>query len=256
MWEITRAPLEKARKEKGLSYEALGAKIGYSDSTVQRWLQDPKKEQEPKKEQDPKNKGNKSAPPYDVVMEIAAILEVDLQEINAVIGKSEMEASQKIGYMGTDRLIAEYEKREQLIRDHCAQLVQHQIELRTQQQATFDHALAELKEAHKETITEIRRYKDASVAHLQTQNKNLRAALVAMLVLFVLSVVFLVAVMAVDAPHIGAAGSVFTAKSPHAFWLWLLGLLSAALAVAYVLLLARRKGPSSPTVSPNDPKTD
>ncbi len=226
MWSVALKKLNAQRVSSGMSYAAIANATGYAQSSVHRWY------------------SGESIPDMNQAEAIYTATGGKTRDLYADIGESAMEAAEKVDFMGTDRLIAEYEKREKLIREHCAQLVQHQIELRTQQQATFDHALAELKAAHKETLTEIRRHKDASVAHLQTQNKNLRTALIAMLVLFVLAVFSLVLVVAIDAPHIGAAGSVFTAKSPHAFWLWLLGLLSAALAVAFLVLLARRKAPA------------
>lgn len=226
MWSVALKKLNAQRVSSGLSYAAIANATGYAQSSVHRWY------------------SGESIPDMDQTENIYTATGGNVRDLYADVGASEMEAAQKIDYKGTDILLAEFEKREALMRHHTEQVVQHQIELRTQQQAAFEKSLDALNTAHQETLTEMRRHYNVSVSHLKAQAKNLRTALIAMLVLFVLAVFSLVLVVAIDAPHIGAAGSVFTAKSPHAFWLWLLGLLSAALAVAFLVLLARRKAPA------------
>lgn len=234
MWSVALKKLNAQRVSSGLSYAAIANATGYAQSSVHRWY------------------SGESIPDMEQTENIYTATGGNVRDLYADVGASEMEAAQKIDYKGTDILLAEFEKREALMRHHTEQVVQHQIELRTQQQAAFEKSLDALNAAHQETLTEMRRHYNVSVSHLKTQVKNLRTALIAMLVLFVLAVITIVLIAAIDAPHIGAGGSVFTAKSPHAFWLWLLGILSAALAVAFVLLLARRKVPASLPVSPQD----
>lgn len=231
MWSVALKKLNSQRVASGMSYAAIANATGYAQSSIHRWY------------------SGEAIPDMDQTERVYTSTGGNIRDLFDHIGTPETEAANNIPFMGADLLAAEYDKREKLVQDHCAQLVQHQIDMRAQQQAAFDSALSELKASHREILTEMRRHNDASVSHLKAQNKNLRTALAIMLALFVLSVTSLVLVLAVDVPHIGAGGSVFASKNPRVVWLWLLGILCAALAVAYVVLLIRHKSAPHPPAS-------
>lgn len=187
MWEITRVKLEKARKEKGISYAAIAAKVGYGDSTIHRWLSDPKEldgKEIPKK---------KCAPPYDVIVEMAEYLGCDIRDITAAVGAKEMQVAQDINYMGTEALLAEFQKWKEEHSHHCQTVVDHQIELR---KLDAEHHAA------------IAGKQEAEISYLKEQVRRFRIITICLLTLFVLTVLALAVILVVNLPEIGAGGSI------------------------------------------------
>lgn len=187
MWEITRVKLENARKEQGISYSAIAAKVGYSDSTIHRWLADPK-------EQDgTANPKKKCAPPYDTIVDMAEFLQVDIRDITAAVGAKEMQVAQDINYMGTKDLLAEMQKWKQEHTYHCQTVIDHHVELRA------------LDARHHAEITG---KLTAEVSYLKEQVSRFRLTSIIILALYILSIIAIFVILFVDLPQIGAAGSI------------------------------------------------
>lgn len=192
MWDIARRKIVKAMQEQHVSNEILGAKVGYSDSTIQRWFAEPK----PGKE----DCGKKSAPPYDVILDIAAILKLDVQSLNADIGEQEMRAAQKIGYAGTDELLLKFEKWKEDHNRHCEMVIAHHKELHMREIAIKDVEISK----RDETIGQLRK----SIEWLKEQTRRLRIALICFVVLCLAFIVFILVLIMVNLPQIGAGGSI------------------------------------------------
>lgn len=192
MWDIARRKIVKAMQEQHVSYETIGAKVGYSDSTIQRWFAEPK----PGKE----DCGKKSAPPYDVILEIAAILKLDVQSLNADIGEQEMRAAQKIGYAGTDELLLKFETWKADHTHHCEMVIAHHKELHMREIAIKDVEISK----RDDTIGQLRK----SIEWLKEQTRRLRIALICFVVLCLAFIVFILVLIMVNLPQIGAGGSI------------------------------------------------
>lgn len=192
MWDIARRKILKAMQDQRLSNETLGAKVGYSDTTIQRWFAEPK----------PGKDSKKSAPPYDVILDIAAILDLDIHSLNADIGEHEMRAAQKIGYAGTDELLLQFEAWKADHTNHCEAVISHQAELHTKEIAIKDTELR-----HKdEVITQLR----TNVDWLKNQTRRLRISLITAALICIAIACVLFFVLAVNLPQIGAGGSILT----------------------------------------------
>lgn len=198
MWEIVRTKLEKARRDQGISYDALGDHLGYSHSTVHRWLEDPDARPQTAKP------CKKTAPPYDVVVDMAAFLHCDIQEINAAVGAKELQVSQDIGYMGTDALLHQFQLWKDEHAAHTQAIVDHHTELRLLDAAHHATMLAKL---------------DAELAYLKDQVRRFRAATIIFLVAFVAVLLICLSFLLFDIPSLGAGGSILTpaAYLPHLF---------------------------------------
>lgn len=187
MWEITRAKLENARKEQGITYVSIADHVGYSDSTIHRWLADPK-------EQDgAPNQKKKCAPPYDTIVDMAEYLNVDIRDITAAVGAKEMQVAQDINYMGTKDLLAEMQRWKQEHSHHCQIVIDHHAEIRA------------LDAAHHAEMTG---RLTAEVSYLKEQVRRFRLTSIILLALYILSIIAIFVILFVDIPQIGAGGSI------------------------------------------------
>lgn len=121
----------------------------------------------------------------DDMFAIVDALKLDRREILSILGEQEYRASEQVGYMGTDALIAEFERRESSIRaDHSVQLTKA-TEIRQGLERTLD----EVRDAFKLAISALQDNRTAELAnrdelqhsvvsHLQQQvlDLNQRAA--------------------------------------------------------------------------------
>ena len=178
--------LKSLKESTGTSFAALSQKTGISDSTLSRWF-----------------KGDGS-PDLDDLELICTALGGRFRDILADVGEAEMEAAKKVDYMGTDALLAEFEKREKLCQRHCEQVVAHERSLREQQQQSFDKAIQALQGSQKETISQLKECYTASIDDLKSHNVRLRRSLIAFVALFVVAVIALSVFIVIDAPQIGA----------------------------------------------------
>lgn len=186
MWEITRAKLEKARKDQGVTYAAIAAEVGYSDSTIHRWLADPKDQE------GGTNCKKKCAPPYDTIVDMAEYLNVDIRDITAAVGAKEMQVAQDINYMGTKGLLDEMQRWKQEHSHHCQTVIDHHVELRA---LDARH--------HAEMVGKL----TAEISYLQKQLHRSRITSVCALALYLLSIIAFFVILFVDLPQIGAGGS-------------------------------------------------
>lgn len=193
MWDITRRQIVKAMQEQHYTNLTLGAKVGYSDSTIQRWLAEPKPG---KKEEN----GKKTAPPYDVIIEIADILHLDIQKIKADIGEQEMRAAQKIDYAGTDELLRQFEVWKADHTHHCEIVIAHQEELHRREIAIKDAVI----DHRDETIGQLQK----NVGYLKEQSRRLRISLIVAALLCVGFFAFVLVLLMVNLPQLGAGGSI------------------------------------------------
>lgn len=178
--------LKALKDSSGMSFAALSQKTGISDSTLSRWF-----------------KGDGS-PDMDDLELICTALGGHFRDILADVGESEMEAAKKVDYMGTDALLAEFEKREKLYQYHCDQMVSHERVLREQQQQAFDNAIQALQDSHKETVAQLKERYTASTNYLKAHNCRLRRSLIVFVALFVVVMIVFIVFILVDAPQIGA----------------------------------------------------
>lgn len=192
MWDIARRKILKAMQDQHVSNEILGAKVGYSDSTIQRWFAEPK----PGKE----DCGKKSAPPYDVILDIAAILNLDVQSLNADIGEQEMRAAQKIGYAGTDELLLQFETWKADHSHHCETVIAHQTEIHLREIAIKDVEISK----QNEVIGQLRK----NVDWLKGHTRRLRIALISFVVLCLACITFILVLLMFNLPQLGSAGSI------------------------------------------------
>lgn len=228
MWEIARQKLEKARIEKGFSYAAIASHIGYSDTTVQRWLQ------EPKKDSDSKHPAPKSAPPFNVVVDVAAFVGCDIHDITSAVGAQELQMGQAVGYKGTAALLEDFERWKNEHSHHCQTVIDHHMELR---RLDADH--------HAQITGRL----SAEVSYLKQQVARFRVTAIVLLVLFVLALLFAVFLVAADVPELGAGGTVASAGATPLGFLRLvtIPLLVLLLAtVAVLLVTARNRSPRPP----------
>lgn len=187
MWEITRVKLENARKEQGITYSAIAAKVGYSDSTIHRWLADPK-------EQDSAaNPKKKCAPPYDTIVDMAEFLQVDIRDITAAVGAKEMQVAQDINYMGTKDLLAEMQKWKEEHSHHYQTVIDHHVELRALDATHYAEMSGRLT---------------AEILYLKEQVRRFRITSICVLALYILSIIAILVILFFDIPQIGAGGSI------------------------------------------------
>lgn len=194
MWEITRSKLENERKRKGITYASIASHLGYSDTSIHRWLADPRSENG---KPCPKQPLKKNAPPYDVIVQLAGFIGCDINEITSAVGENELKKSQDINYMGTEALLCEMEKWKEQYKHHCDSALAHERELRTQVEEHCKALLAEKNHKY-ETV----------VAYLKLQVDRFRLTSIILLILFVLAVITLTVVLVANLPEIGAGGSI------------------------------------------------
>lgn len=228
MWEITRQKIEKKRIANGYSYSAVASHIGYSDTTVQRWLQDPKKDA------DSKHPAPKSAPPFNVVVDMATFVGCDIREITSAVGAQELQIGQAVGYKGTAALLEDFERWKNEHSRHCQTVIDHHMELR---RLDADH--------HAQITGRL----SAEVSYLKQQVARFRVTAIVLLTLFVLALLFAVYLVAADVPELGAGGTIASAgATPLGFLrlvtIPLLVLLLAAVAV--LLVTTRNRSPRPP----------
>jgi len=192
MWDIARRKIVKAMQEQHISYETIGAKVGYSDTTIQRWFAEPKPGRE--------DCGKKSAPPYDVILDIAAILKLDVQSLNADIGEQEMRAAQKVGYAGTDELLLRFEAWKADHTHHCEMVIAHQKEIHLREIAIKDVEISKQGEAIEQL--------NKNIKWLKEQTSRLRTALICFVVLSFTLIAFILVLLMVNLPQFGAGGSI------------------------------------------------
>jgi hypothetical protein len=184
MWEITRSKLETERKKKGITYASIASHLGYSDTSIHRWLAEPKGENG---KPCPKQPIKKNAPPYDVIVQLADFIGCDINEITSAVGENELKKSQDINYMGTEALLCEMEKWKEQYNHHCEEALAHERELRTQSEEHYKALLAE-KDRRYETV----------VAYLKHQVERSRITIIILLILFVVALVTLAVVLAAN----------------------------------------------------------
>ena len=186
MKEVYLRRLKALKDSSGMSFAALSQKTGISDSTLSRWFK------------------GEGSPDMDDLELICTSLGGRFRDILADVGEAEMEAAKKVDYMGTDALLAEFEKREKLYQHHCEQVVSHERILREQQQQSFDKAIQALQDSQKETVAHLKERYTASTDYLKTQNGRLRRSLIVFVALFVVAMIVLTVFILIDAPQIGA----------------------------------------------------
>lgn len=234
MWEIARQKIEKARIAKGYSYATVAAHVGYSDTTVQRWLQ------EPKKDTDCKHPAPKSAPPFNVVVDVAAFVGCNIHDITSAVGAQELQMGQAVGYKGTAALLEDFERWKLEHSHHCQTVIDHHVELR---RLDADH--------HAQVMGRL----SAEVTYLKQQVARFRITAIVLLTLFVLALLFAVYLVAADVPELGAAGTITAAgPTPLGFLrLVTIPLLVLLLAAVAVLLITTRRRAAQPPAPPQDP---
>lgn len=156
MREIYTNHLIRLKEKKKVSFTALQEKTGISDSTLCRWF---------------RGEGNPSVDDLEVLFEAMGS---DMREVFADIGEQEMKASEKIEYKGADALLADFERREQIYKEHCDQRVAHQIELREKLQESFHASLASLEKAHEAALKQCAEHYDKSVYYLKNELSDMR----------------------------------------------------------------------------------
>lgn len=155
MREIYTNHLIKLKEKRKISFTTLQEKTGISDSTLCRWF---------------KGEGNPSVDDLEALFEAMGS---DMREVFADIGEQELKASEKIEYKGADALLADFERREKIYKEHCDLRVQHEIQLRDNLQESFHASLTSLKKAHDEALKKRDDTYDRSVSYLKQQIKDL-----------------------------------------------------------------------------------
>lgn len=203
MWEITRQHIVKVMREQGVSNGCLATKIGVSTSSVQRWLADPREKKNglPTSAVTDAELEEQVGPAIEHVRRIAKVLNIE-QALFADIGKSEMEAAEKVGYAGTDALLLKFEAWKADHTHHCEVAISHQAELHAKEIAIKDTQIA-----HKdEVISQLHR----NMGWLKDQTRRLRISLITAALICIALACVLFFVLAVNLPQIGAGGSILT----------------------------------------------
>lgn len=133
--------LNSLKLQSGKSLEAVHEALGYSTSTVHRWL---KGETEPDLEQ---------------LTRLVEFFGGSMEEIFSAVGQSEMAATQAIGYQGAEAMVQHYEARLQAKDDLYAQL-----------QAHHDQRIVEITANHAKSIE----YLKAEIVRLRSERDEAR----------------------------------------------------------------------------------
>lgn len=201
MWEITRQHIVKVMREQGVSNGCLATKIGVSTSSVQRWLADPREKKNglPTSAVTDAELEEQVGPAIEHVRRIVKVLNIE-QALFADIGKSEMAAAEKVGYAGTDALLHKFETWKADHSHHCEMVIAHHKELHLREIAIKDVEISK----RDDTIVQLRKNSD----WLKEQTRRLRIALICFVVLCLAFVVFILVLLMVNLPQLGAGGSV------------------------------------------------
>lgn len=156
MREIYTNHLIKLKEKKKISFTTLQEKTGISDSTLCRWF---------------KGEGNPSVDDLEALFEAMGS---DMREVFADIGEQELKASEKIEYKGADALLADFERREKIYKEHCDLRVQHEIQLRDKLQESFHASLSALEKSHTDALKQHTDRYDASVRYLKDELSDMR----------------------------------------------------------------------------------
>ena len=107
---------------------------------------------------------------------IVEAMELDKQEILAILGEQEYRASEGVGYKGATELIADFERRETAQREHYEKLLEKEAALRnniniafTEAKGAFDHAVEVIQQNHADALRERDAVYTRTVTHLKTQ---------------------------------------------------------------------------------------
>lgn len=130
MRDIYLSRLADLREKNHTSLALLESKLGISQSTLSRWLQ------------------GKGSPSVDDLERLIEALGGNIRDIFADVGEQELRAAEKIDYKGIDTLLADFERREKITKEHYDARIAHEVQLRTQLQSSFDAAIQALSAAH------------------------------------------------------------------------------------------------------------
>ena len=137
MREIYTNHLIRLKDRKKISFSALEAQTGISDSTLCRWF---------------KGEGN---PTVDDLERVFQALGSDMQGVFAEVGEQEMRASEQLDFKGTEAMLADFSRREAVIREDYERQLTQQIDLRNTLQLTFESAVATMAGEHAQAIAQL-----------------------------------------------------------------------------------------------------
>lgn len=156
MREIYTNHLIKLKETQKFSFAALEAKTGITQSTLCRWFQ---------------GKGN---PTVDELETVFSALGGDIRDVFADVGEQELRASEKIDYKGADALLAEFERREHISKEHYEARLAYEVQLRAELQSSFDAAIATLERTHAAALEKRDETYKNSVGYLKDDLKDTR----------------------------------------------------------------------------------
>lgn len=148
--------LADLRAAAGMTYEDLEAKTGITASTINRWFND------------------KSNPSVDDLETVVTALGGKMHDIFDDVGKQELLAAEKVGLKGTDALLAEFERREKINKEHYEARITYEMKLRTELQASFDKAITSLERTHAAALEKRDETYRNSVGYLKDGLKDTR----------------------------------------------------------------------------------
>lgn len=151
MRQIYIQKLNELKDESGMSFASLAEKTGISDSTLCRWFQ------------------GKGTPSIDDLEKLFDCLGGSMEKLFADVGRSEMHDAEKVDYKGTNALLDEFHRREQIYRESCDQQIKHQIELRQNLQQSFDKTIETITNTHNAALEKRDQTYERSVSHLKGQ---------------------------------------------------------------------------------------
>lgn len=156
MREIYTNHLIKLKETKKISFTTLQEKTGISDSTICRWFK------------------GEGTPSVDDLESLFEAMGSDMREVFADIGEQELKASEKIDYKGADALLADFERREKIYKEHCDARIAYEVELRENLQDSFHASLASLEKSHEAALKKRDDTYERSVGYLKEELADAR----------------------------------------------------------------------------------
>lgn len=179
MEQIVLDRLNALRLERGESYKQLEKAVGISDSTLSKWYT-----------------GKAEITMYGLTR-LSSHYGMTISEIISDVPPAEIPQEKQQDMSIVNTIIAELTAKETAHSLHCNAIIEHQKELRALEQENHARLMAQQKEHH-----------DRVVSYLTNQVGRFRLALTVVLCLYVLSLIAFGIILCVDAPHIGAGGSI------------------------------------------------
>lgn len=156
MKEIYLQHLAELRAGTDMSFDDLEEETGITASTINRWF------------------NGKSNPSVDNLETVVTVMGGKMRDIFDEVGEQELRAAEKVGYKGTDALLAEFERREQINKEHYEARLAYEVQLRTQLQESFDKAIASLEASHAAALQKRDETYRNSVGYLKDDLKDAR----------------------------------------------------------------------------------